>query len=84
MTVETFYYIETTSLTSPCTYKICPCNTNICRVRLDFVVSTYYYYYDEPVVLNGTLTLSIMTLCITTLGIMTFSLKIIKTQQSAY
>ena len=27
-----------TSLTSPCTYKICPCNTNICRMRFDFQV----------------------------------------------
>jgi hypothetical protein len=59
MTVETFYYTETTSLTSPCTYKICPCNTNICRLRLDFVVSTHYFYYYEPVVLNGATTLSI-------------------------
>merc|ERR1712156_184892 len=25
-----------TSLTSPCTYSICKCNTNICRIRFDF------------------------------------------------
>merc|ERR1712018_47318 len=25
-----------TSLTSPCTYTICPCSTNICRIRFDF------------------------------------------------
>jgi len=27
---------STTSLTSPCTYTICPCSTNICRIRFDF------------------------------------------------
>merc|ERR1711935_354981 len=26
----------TTSLTSPCTYTICKCSTNICRIRFDF------------------------------------------------
>merc|ERR1712066_1221443 len=25
-----------TTLTSPCTYTICPCSTNICRIRFDF------------------------------------------------
>jgi len=32
------YIVQTsvTSLTSPCTYKICPCSTNICRIRFDF------------------------------------------------
>jgi len=25
-----------TTLTSPCTYSICPCSTNICRIRYDF------------------------------------------------
>merc|ERR1712066_52578 len=25
-----------TALTSPCTYTICPCSTNICRIRFDF------------------------------------------------
>jgi len=25
-----------TSLTSPCTYKVCPCSTEICRIRYDF------------------------------------------------
>merc|ERR1712223_2254522 len=25
-----------TSLTSPCTYTVCPCSTNICRIRFDF------------------------------------------------
>merc|ERR1711899_651810 len=25
-----------TSLTSPCTYSICKCSTNICRIRFDF------------------------------------------------
>merc|ERR1711992_23013 len=27
---------STTSLTSPCTYSICKCSTNICRIRFDF------------------------------------------------
>jgi len=25
-----------TAANSPCTYRICPCNTNICRIRYDF------------------------------------------------
>jgi len=25
-----------TTLTSPCTYEVCPCNTDICRIRYDF------------------------------------------------
>merc|ERR1711899_310543 len=25
-----------TSLTSPCTYTVCPCSSNICRIRFDF------------------------------------------------
>jgi len=29
-----------TSLTSPCTYSICPCSTNICRIRYDFTTLT--------------------------------------------
>ena len=27
-----------TSLTSPCSYTICPCSSNICRIRFDFTV----------------------------------------------
>ena len=27
-----------TTLTSPCTYTICPCSANICRIRFDFTV----------------------------------------------
>ena len=27
-----------TTLTSPCTYTICPCSTDICRIRYDFTV----------------------------------------------
>ncbi len=30
----------TNTLTSPCTYKICPFNTKICRLRFDFQVRT--------------------------------------------
>jgi len=32
------YLVQTsvTTLTSPCTYTICPCSTNICRIRYDF------------------------------------------------
>merc|ERR1712050_363095 len=32
------YIVQTsvTSLTSPCIYSICPCSTNICRIRYDF------------------------------------------------
>merc|ERR1712001_659143 len=32
------YLVQTsvTSLTSPCTYTICKCSTNICRIRFDF------------------------------------------------
>ena len=37
-------YIEqasTSSLsTNPCNYKICPCSTNICRIRYDFQTFT--------------------------------------------
>ncbi len=28
-----------TAVTSPCNYKICPTNSNICRLRFDFLVS---------------------------------------------
>ena len=27
-----------TTLTSPCSYTICPCSSNICRIRFDFTV----------------------------------------------
>ena len=27
---------------SPCTYRICPCNNNICRIRYDFDVRFYF------------------------------------------
>jgi len=29
-----------TTLTSPCTYKICPCSTDICRIRYDLTTHT--------------------------------------------
>ncbi len=29
-----------TSVNNPCTYTICPCSTNICRIRLDFNVKS--------------------------------------------
>ena len=32
----------TTSLTSPCSYKICPTSSNICRIRFDFTVSNKF------------------------------------------
>jgi hypothetical protein len=28
-----------TTISTPCTYKICQCNTNICRMRFDFQVN---------------------------------------------
>ena len=28
-----------TTLASPCTYTVCPCSSNICRIRYDFTVS---------------------------------------------
>jgi hypothetical protein len=47
----------TTTTPSPadCTYTICKCSSNICRIRLDFMVSThsgnqlpyFYYIYDN-------------------------------------
>ena len=34
------YLVQTsvTTLTSPCSYTICPCSSNICRIRFDFTV----------------------------------------------
>jgi len=29
-----------TTLTSPCTYKVCPCSSDICRIRYDFTAHT--------------------------------------------
>jgi len=29
-------YTGSSSISGPCNYKICPCNTNICRIRYDF------------------------------------------------
>ena len=34
------YQSSSSSITSPCNYKICPCSTNICRIRYDFTVRT--------------------------------------------
>jgi hypothetical protein len=34
-----------TTTTSSCTYTICPCSSNICRIRLDFSVSCKYSFY---------------------------------------
>lgn len=31
---------STTTLTSPCTYTVCPCSTDICRIRYDFTTNT--------------------------------------------
>jgi len=35
------YIVQTsvTTLTSPCTYTICPCSTDICRIRYDFTTN---------------------------------------------
>ena len=40
------YLVQTTatSVTSPCTYTICPCNQAICRTRFDFAVRQTKYY----------------------------------------
>ena len=34
---------SSSSILSPCNYKICPCSTNICRIRYDFTVSTLHF-----------------------------------------
>ncbi len=42
MTSENCTFIvqsSSTSVDNPCTYTICPCSSNICRIRLDFNVS---------------------------------------------
>ena len=31
---------SSSSITSPCTYTICKCSSNICRIRFDFQVSS--------------------------------------------
>ena len=40
-TQENCTYIEqaSTNSLSPCTYRICPCSTAVCRIRDDFEVS---------------------------------------------
>ena len=40
--VNNSYIVQTavTSLTSPCTYEVCPCSTDICRIRYDFTSHT--------------------------------------------
>ena len=30
---------SSTSISNPCKHKICPCSTNVCRIRYDFSVS---------------------------------------------
>ncbi len=35
---------STTSLTTPCKYKVCPLNNNICRIRYDFTVSLLFLF----------------------------------------
>ena len=30
-----------TAVTSPCTYTVCKCSTNICRIRYDFTVNIF-------------------------------------------
>ena len=34
---------SSTSISSPCMYKVCPLNTNICRIRYDFTVGSFFY-----------------------------------------
>ena len=39
---ENYTYLNqaaSSSIASPCNYKICPCSKNICRIRYDFSVS---------------------------------------------
>ena len=37
---------DATSANSPCVYKVCPCNNNICRIRYDFMVKIWWK--NEP------------------------------------
>ena len=37
-----------TSLTSPCTYTICPCSSNICRIRQASLSTFYLYDSGDP------------------------------------
>jgi len=41
-TANNSYIVQTsvTTLTSPCTYSICPCSKEICRIRYDFTAHT--------------------------------------------
>ena len=45
------YHIITTFNTasdpSPCTYKICPCSNNICKIRLDFEVASLKVFNEH-------------------------------------
>ena len=34
---------SSTSITSPCMYKVCPVNANICRIRYDFTVGSFFF-----------------------------------------
>ena len=37
------YIVQSTTTTAPatpCTYKVCPCNSDICRIRYDFTTHT--------------------------------------------
>ena len=38
---------SSTSISSPCMYKVCPLNTNICRIRYDFTVGSFFYFNPE-------------------------------------
>jgi len=42
ITANNSYIVQSavTTLTSPCTYKVCPCSTDICRIRYDFTTNT--------------------------------------------
>ena len=46
---ENITYIEQSAITSlstnPCTYRICPCSSNICRIRYDFSVRLNQYLF---------------------------------------
>ena len=44
-TANNSYIVQSgvTSLSSPCTYTVCPCSTDVCRIRYDFTVSVHRF-----------------------------------------
>ena len=36
-----------TAVTSPCTYTVCKCSTNICRIRYDFTVNIFSFFLKK-------------------------------------